>query len=97
MTEPTSRQRRWPATAVATWRTFWFRPQPAYTLGLIRLAFGAVARAHVASGIDRRLLRLWRQGAEARTRVGTCAPGGGAELTEMLAENGQIFKPRHVQ
>jgi hypothetical protein len=43
MTEPTSRQRRWPATAVATWRTFWFRPQPAYTLGLIRMAFGAVA------------------------------------------------------
>ena len=43
MTEPTSRQRRWPATAVATWRTFWFRPQPAYTLGLVRMAFGAVA------------------------------------------------------
>jgi hypothetical protein len=43
MIEPPSRQRRWPATAVATWRTFWFRPQPAYTLGLIRMAFGAVA------------------------------------------------------
>ncbi len=43
MTEPPSRRRRWPTTAVATWRTFWFRPQPAYTLGLIRMAFGAVA------------------------------------------------------
>src|ERR1700730_10841080 len=43
MTEPPSRQRGRPATAVATWRTFWFRPQPAYTLGLIRMAFGAVA------------------------------------------------------
>lgn len=43
MTKPKSRQRRWPATAVETWRTFWFRPQPAYTLGLVRMAFGAVA------------------------------------------------------
>jgi hypothetical protein len=43
VTRPLSRQRRWPATAVETWRTFWFRPQPAYTLGLVRMAFGAVA------------------------------------------------------
>jgi hypothetical protein len=43
MTKPESRQRRWPATAVKTWRTFWFQPQPAYTLGLVRMAFGAVA------------------------------------------------------
>jgi hypothetical protein len=43
MTKPKSRQRRWPATAVEAWRTFWFRPQPAYTLGLVRMAFGAVA------------------------------------------------------
>ena len=43
MTKPKSRQRRWPATAVETWRTFWFRPQPAYTVGLVRMAFGAVA------------------------------------------------------
>lgn len=43
MTEPPSRQRRWPATALAAWRAFWFRSQPAYTLGLVRMAFGAVA------------------------------------------------------
>lgn len=24
------------------WRTFWFKPQPAYTLGLVRMGFGAV-------------------------------------------------------
>ena len=43
MTEPTSRQPRWPTTALKTWRTFWFRPQPAYALGLVRMAFGAMA------------------------------------------------------
>jgi ABC-type multidrug transport system fused ATPase/permease subunit len=43
MTKPKSRQWRWTATAVEAWRTFWFRPQPAYTLGLVRMAFGAVA------------------------------------------------------
>jgi hypothetical protein len=43
MTEPKSRPRHWPATAVETWRTFWFRSQPAYPLGLVRMAFGAVA------------------------------------------------------
>jgi hypothetical protein len=43
MTEPSSRPWRLPTAAVAAWRTFWFLPQPAYTLGLIRLAFGAVA------------------------------------------------------
>ena len=48
MTEPTSRRWRWPATAVATWRTFWFRPQPAYTLGLIRMAFGRGDRLDVS-------------------------------------------------
>ena len=43
MTGPESRQRRWPATARKTWWKFWFRPQPAYTLGLVRMAFGALA------------------------------------------------------
>jgi hypothetical protein len=43
MTEPERRQRRWPAIARKTWWTFWFRPQPAYTLGLVRMAFGALA------------------------------------------------------
>jgi Vitamin K-dependent gamma-carboxylase len=43
MTEAESCQRPRVAAAVKTWRMFWFRLQPAYTLGLIRMAFGAVA------------------------------------------------------
>jgi hypothetical protein len=43
MTEPESCQRPWVATPVTAWRTFWFRRQPAYTLGLVRIGFGAVA------------------------------------------------------
>jgi hypothetical protein len=42
MSEQGSRQRPWVAAA-ESWRTFWFRSQPAYTLGLVRIAFGAVA------------------------------------------------------
>jgi hypothetical protein len=42
MTTPESRRRPL-ATALKTWRMFWFRPQPAYTLGLVRMAFGVVA------------------------------------------------------
>lgn len=43
MTEPESPGRqRMPAT-IHAWRTFWFAPQPAYTLGLVRMAFGALA------------------------------------------------------
>jgi hypothetical protein len=30
---------------VGGWRAFWFAPQPAYTLGLVRMAFGALAVA----------------------------------------------------
>ena len=37
-----SHQQPWVA-AVESWRTFWFRSQPAYTLGLVRIAFAAVA------------------------------------------------------
>jgi hypothetical protein len=43
MTEPVHRQRPRVAAAVETWRVFWFRLQPAYTLGLVRMAFGVVA------------------------------------------------------
>jgi hypothetical protein len=32
----------WPAAAIDGWREFWFRPEPAYTLGLIRMGFGAL-------------------------------------------------------
>jgi hypothetical protein len=31
------------------WRTFWFRPEPAYTLGLMRIAFGALTIAWALS------------------------------------------------
>jgi hypothetical protein len=33
------------ATIIDGWRAFWFRPRPAYTLGLVRMAFGALAVA----------------------------------------------------
>jgi hypothetical protein len=42
MTEPESRYRPLAATMEA-WRMFWFRPLPANTLGLVRMAFGVVA------------------------------------------------------
>jgi hypothetical protein len=42
MTEP--ERRPWPWVAAAkSWQNFWFRASPAYTLGLVRMAFGAVA------------------------------------------------------
>lgn len=64
MTEAPSRPRRWPATAVATWRTFWFRPRPAYTLGLIRMAFGAVAIGWAVSLLPDLYALLGRHGVE---------------------------------
>ncbi len=41
MTDPANRKRPW-ATPAAAWRTFWFQPQPAYTLGVVRIAFGVL-------------------------------------------------------
>jgi Vitamin K-dependent gamma-carboxylase len=42
MTE-SSEQTRWRLSdAIGAWRTFWFRPEPAYPLGLIRMAFGVL-------------------------------------------------------
>jgi hypothetical protein len=35
--------------AVERWRHFWFRPEPAYTLGLVRIAFGVLATAWALS------------------------------------------------
>ena len=64
MTESTGRRRRWPATAVAAWRTFWFRPQSAYTLGLIRMAFGAVAIAWAVSLLPDLYALFGRHGVE---------------------------------
>ena len=43
MTEPHNGSRRWPVAVLQGWRTFWFQPQAAYTLGLVRMAFGALA------------------------------------------------------
>jgi hypothetical protein len=31
------------SAVIDKWRTFWFRPEPAYTLGAVRIAFGALA------------------------------------------------------
>jgi hypothetical protein len=49
MTEPKRRQRPRVAGAVERWRRFWFRRQPAYTLGLVRMVFGVVAIAWTVS------------------------------------------------
>ncbi len=68
MTEPLSRPRRWPATAVTTWRTFWFRPQPAYTLGLIRMAFGALAIGWTVSLLPDLYALFGRHGVEPQQR-----------------------------
>ncbi|MGB6205800.1 HTTM domain-containing protein [Mycobacterium sp.] len=43
MTEPGHGQRPRVVAALTTWRIFWFQLQPAYTLGLVRIAFGIVA------------------------------------------------------
>jgi Vitamin K-dependent gamma-carboxylase len=43
MTVPESGVRPPFASPVQAWRTFWFQPQPAYTLGLVRMAFGVLA------------------------------------------------------
>lgn len=43
MTEPEHRGRHGVSAAVARWRRFWFQLQPAYTLGLVRMAFGVLA------------------------------------------------------
>lgn len=42
---PRSRRR----TVVDAWRAFWFRPEPAYTLGAVRIAFGVLAVAWTLS------------------------------------------------
>jgi len=36
-------------TLVSAWRTFWFRPEPIYTLGLVRIAFGVLITAWTMS------------------------------------------------
>jgi hypothetical protein len=42
MTEPQNAREGWATGAVQLWRTFWFQPRPAYTLGLVRWAFGGL-------------------------------------------------------
>jgi Vitamin K-dependent gamma-carboxylase len=49
MTRPAGVQRSRVSAAADAWRGFWFRPEPAYTLGLIRIAFGAIAIAWTVS------------------------------------------------
>jgi Vitamin K-dependent gamma-carboxylase len=38
-----------PSTLVYAWRTFWFRPESAYTLGLVRIGFGILVVAWTLS------------------------------------------------
>jgi hypothetical protein len=49
MTRPADVERSRLSAAADAWRGFWFRPEPAYTLGLIRIAFGAIAIAWTVS------------------------------------------------
>ncbi|MDT5053917.1 MAG: hypothetical protein QOF66_2283 [Mycobacterium sp.] len=49
MTEPDRARALSPAALAEAWQTFWFRPEPAYTLGLIRIAFGALMVAWTVS------------------------------------------------
>jgi hypothetical protein len=49
MTRPAGVERSRLSAAADAWRGFWFRPEPAYTLGLIRIAFGAIAIAWTVS------------------------------------------------
>ncbi len=49
MTESDHPQRSRFAAYIDGWRGFWFTPQPAYTLGLVRMVFGAVAVAWALS------------------------------------------------
>jgi hypothetical protein len=49
MTSSEFAHRRGPGTLIDAWRAFLFRPEPAYTLGLVRIAFGALAVASTLS------------------------------------------------
>ena len=49
MTESNDPQRSRLAPYVDRWRAFWFTPQPAYTLGLVRMACGVLAVAWALS------------------------------------------------
>jgi hypothetical protein len=49
MTEPKHARRLGNTAAVQTWQGFWFELQPAYALGLVRMAFGVLAIAWTIS------------------------------------------------
>jgi hypothetical protein len=49
MTETADFPRTFRGAVVDAWRTFWFRPEPAYTLGAVRIAFGVLAVAWTLS------------------------------------------------
>ena len=72
--------RRGLSAARRGWQAFWFQPQPAYPLGLVRIAFGlvglallavmvvfgvVVGAAMIAAGL---LYKLWRSRATPVTR-----------------------------
>jgi hypothetical protein len=45
MTDAHGTHRFRPSALVGSWQAFWFRPEPIYTLGLIRIAFGVLTVA----------------------------------------------------
>jgi hypothetical protein len=49
MTETADFPRSRRSAVVDAWRAFWFRPEPAYTLGAVRIAFGVLAVAWTLS------------------------------------------------
>lgn len=49
MTGTTETRNSWHTKVVAAWWAFWFQPKPAYTLGAVRIAFGAIAVAWTLS------------------------------------------------
>jgi hypothetical protein len=49
MTETADFPRSFRGAVVDAWRAFWFRPEPAYTLGAVRIAFGVLAVAWTLS------------------------------------------------
>jgi hypothetical protein len=49
MTEYDNDRRLLPFDPVQAWRSFWFKPTPMYTLGLVRIGFGALAVAWTLS------------------------------------------------
>lgn len=64
MTKPTGTNRPARSSALDWWRDFWFKPEPATTLGLIRIAFGVLAIAWTFSLLPDLLELLGEEGVQ---------------------------------